>query len=202
MRFASQLAALLFVMSLSVASLSGCATAAKVSVSSIHDQDAVFTGLETYDWMPEPRERTGDPRIDDEALNTRIRTTIEAQLAANGFQKRASGQPDFYIGYHAALDDRLDIEDINSYYNYAAAPGMGSGLHTAVAGGWVYAGSDTKVREYAIGTLVLDIVEPDTRNLLWRGTAQAEIDKKDSADKREQRLKTAVRMMLSGFPPR
>jgi hypothetical protein len=201
MRFASQLTALLFVMSLSVASLCGCATATKISVSSIHDQDAVFTDLETYDWMPEPRERTDDPRIEDEALNTRIRTTVEAQLTVNGFRKRTSGEPDFYIGYHAALDDRLDIEDINAYYNYAAAPGMSTGLHTAVAGGWVYAGSNTKVREYAIGTLVLDIVEPGTRNLLWRGTAQAEIEKKDSADKREQRLKTAVRMMLSGFPP-
>lgn len=62
-------------------------------------------------------------------------------------------------------------------------------------------GSETYVHEYEEGTLILDIVEPLNRDLLWRGSAEAKVDRQVSAQRKQKRIKKAVKKILSHFPP-
>ena len=176
--------------------LAGCAGAA-LNVNWEHDPAADFSGMQTYDWMPGPQKKSGDPRIDDPFVDTRIRKAVEKGLAAKGYEQRARA-PDFVIGYHAALRDEITTTTMDSYYGYHRSWGGDQGRGR----GWNVGGpSITYGRSYGVGTLVLDIGDPDTHQLIWRGSALAEIGGSDSPKKRDERLDKAVRHMLESFPP-
>ena len=63
-------------------------------------------------------------------------------------------------------------------------------------------GVTTHVDRYDEGTLILDIIAPDGKTLLWRGTATAQIDESAKPKKREAKINEAVGRMLKRFPPK
>ena len=169
----------------------GCAS---VRVSHDYDPGADFAALETWSWSPKAPMPTGDIRVDDNSLlDMRVRGAVEAELAARGYRKLESGQPDFHVAYHAAINERLDVQTVNDYYGYG--PGWGWGYP---AGGW---SSRTYVNQYEEGTLILDVSIPETRHLIWRGTAATEMDDSATPAERQQTIRAAVAKMLSYFPP-
>ncbi len=50
-------------------------------------------------------------------------------------------------------------------------------------------------------TLVIDIVDPRTNTLLWRGTRATDLQRTDSAATRDENIDIAVRAILERFPP-
>ena len=67
-------------------------------------------------------------------------------------------------------------------------------------GGW--GGPQTYVRDYDEGTLLIDVIDPATMQLLWRGSGTGVVDPQASPEKREQRINEAVEQILADFPPR
>jgi hypothetical protein len=177
-----------------VALSAGCAT---LEIQTEYDPRADFSGFETWVWMPREPATTGDPRLDNAILHSRIRAVVEERLALQGYRKLSSGTPDFLVTFHTAIDQRLDVSTVDrSYPRHGGAGRWGPG------GGWVYS-SETRVREYELGSLILDIADNRTRDLVWRGFAQAEIGQRtqDQA-RRDEQLREAVRRMLEQFPPK
>ena len=83
-------------------------------------------------------------------------------------------------------------KDLNTFYS-----GTGWGY-----GGWGPGGmgtSTTTVNEYKEGTLVLDMYDSNSRQLLWRGTATDTLS--DKPEKNEKKLNKAVEKMFDKFPP-
>lgn len=175
------------------AALNGCAT---MTITSDYDAFANFSGLKTYAWIPDPKTPSGDPRIDSSLLDSRIRKAVEIHLSARGYVKEKSGTPDFWIGYHAAIDKKMDVEILNDYYGYG--PGFGRFYGAAYAPPGT---ASAYVHEYEEGTLILDIVKPDTRKLIWRGTAQASLNREATSEEKRERINEAVRRILKKFPP-
>jgi len=162
---------------------------APIYVNSDYDPSVDFSGFRTYDWIPGPQGKTGNRRIDNPIVDSRIRMAVENQLREQGFVKKTNGSADFWVGYHAAVQSKLDVNTIDTYYGYGRRWG----------GGVVV--TETQVYEYDEGTLVIDIVDPKTRKLVWRGSAQAEVNISKKPEKRQERVNKAVRMILNQFPP-
>ena len=59
----------------------------------------------------------------------------------------------------------------------------------------------TYVYEYEEGTLILDIVHPGNKALMWRGSAEDEVHFKSTPEKAQTQLDEAVSKMLEHFPP-
>ena len=173
----------------------GCST---MEVAVDYDRERNFSGLSTFDWIPDPQTPTGDPRIDDNTLlDRRIRRAVESELMAKGFAKSAES-PDFWLAYHVTLDRRQSVSTINRRYGYG--PGWGW-----TARGEPYATrqrADPFVFEYDEGSLLLDVVDPEGRDLIWRGAATDEVSFSASPAAREQQINEAVRRMLKKFPPK
>jgi len=171
-----------------IAALGGCST---MRVTSDTDPSAKFTGYKSYNWMAEAPKKTGDPRIDGNSiLASRIRSAVERQLAAKGYEKRSSGTPDFLVGYHASLEKKTSVRMLNEYYRYG--PGWGRR----------YRGPQTYVYDYDEGTLILDIVDPKTRKLLWRGSPTDVVNPTASEEARQKKINEAVTRILEKFPPK
>ena len=176
--------------------VAGCST---IETSHDYDPKANFAGLKTYQWLNEPQKLTGDPRIDGNTiLASRIHEAVNTELAARGFRK-VSSDPDFLVAYHVSLDKRRSVQTLNSYYGYG--PGWGYGYGASYRPGYWAGAPETYVYEYEEGTLILDIVNPENKELIWRGSAQDEVHFKSTPEKDQTQLNEAVHKMLEKFPP-
>ncbi|MBW2272631.1 MAG: DUF4136 domain-containing protein [Deltaproteobacteria bacterium] len=168
----------------------GCSS---LSVNSDWDSEEDFSRLRTYMWLPGPQPKTGDIRLDNPLLDTRLRQAIDYQFATQGYEKIKSGQPDFRVGYHLSTQKKLDVRTVNNYYGY----GWGAG--------WGYAPmgySDTYVDEYDMGTVILDIVDTKLNRLVWRGSASGRLRKKSSPEENEKDAREVAKAILERFPPK
>ena len=50
------------------------------------------------------------------------------------------------------------------------------------------------------GSLILDVSNPATRSLVWRGVAQAKINRERTPAQRDARLRDAVSSLIDKFP--
>ncbi len=170
--------------------LTACST---LQVQTDYDPEADFFSLQTYAWIDKPRQPTGNPSIDDNTLlDMRVHSAVDRALAARGYRLVEDGSPDFLVGYYVTLDRQTSISVINDYWGYP------------YYGDYYYGGRFVPyavVYEYEKGTLILDIVNPDGRRLMWRGSVTDGIALSGSPQVRQQRMDEAVRALLEHFPP-
>ena len=176
---------------------SGCST---LEVSYDYDPKADFKGLSSYAWLDEPQKPTGDPRIDGNTiLRDRIHEAVNTELRARGYRE-VSSDADFLVAYHVSLDRRQSVQTLNNYYGYG--PGWGYGYGASYRPGYWAGAPETYVYEYEEGTLILDIVNPEDRQLMWRGSATDEVSFKSTPEKDQAQLNKAVQELLEHFPPK
>ena len=136
------------------ASLAGCAT---LTVSSHIERDVDFSEYVTYDWGPRDNFPVGDPRLDNNAFfRDYVEGAFEKRLAAKGYERAVTGQPDLLLHYHASVHQKVDVYETDREHGYY--PG--------------YPGAEAGIVEFEQGTLILDVVDTRTNRLIWRGWAQ------------------------------
>jgi len=161
-----------------------------MNVYSDFDPTAVdaMQAYKTYSWLPVPegRHRQGS----DQLLAKRIMALTEEVLSGMGYERAQTAAPDFLIGWHGGVNSKLQYNTVNTYYGY----------------GWGYWGgmgtTQTYATEYHEGSLIVDIVGAKTNELVWRGVAQAEVYPQSDPNYRNQQIESAVRKILSQFPPK
>jgi len=162
--------------------LIGCSSIYDISYD--YDRTADFSILKTYNWLPIP-ETSNMNSLD----LIRIKKAVRAELNAKGL-KKASHKPGFLIAAHLGTKDRIN----------ARPWGYGYGPYGRYWGGhWGFGG--VSVYQYEEGTLIIDFVEPSSKNLFWRGAAKSEIDKATTPEKRDKMINEAVQKILKNFPP-
>jgi hypothetical protein len=174
-----------------VAAAVGCSS---MKVETRADPTADFSGFNNYSWLDHPG--GNESRIGPQ-IGMWIVGAIDEELADKGFHRRAASESDFRVGYHAAVQGRMEVSNIDAYYGYGITP----------SSPWTYyhAGSQQQqspARYYNEGVLVIDIVDASSNRLVWRGTAQAEVDDDVAPEERQARIREAVRKILADFPPR
>jgi hypothetical protein len=162
------------------------------------DKEYDFSKVRTFGWHPDGAgevkilERTGD---DPEAIRTKWEPTIkdaaEQMLAKVGLAPAASGTPDLMLHYYFLAG--LSSESQYRGQFIGAIPPWGVPDFEMTT-------SSLKIFEE--GTLILDIIDGPKRQICWRGIARAEINRQNSAAKRDQRLREAVGELLKKFPPK
>ena len=164
--------------------VSGCAGG--LSYNHDYDPSANFTALRTYSWATPPENSRGINQM----LERRVVAAIDQNLVAKGYQA-ATGEPDFAVNFTVTTSEQTDY---NTYYT-----GMGYG------GGWYGGGmgsSTTRAYTYTNGTLIVDIFDAKSKNLIWRGTAAGTINEDASPEQREMRIQEAIAGILKTFPTR
>ena len=69
-----------------VATIGGCSS---IRVETHYDPTVDFTTYTNFGWLPVPKARTGDLRIDHAALDAVERAAVNKELAARGFKTTA-----------------------------------------------------------------------------------------------------------------
>ena len=174
-----------------------CAT---VRVSTDYDDSVDFTSLETYAWLDPPmreasREeggQSGDPFTQNTLVDKRVRDEVDGWLAAHGYrQARSADEPiDFLVRWDLVSQQVTGDSPVfvtGGFGRYGYGYGVGSGIG--------YSPPNT----YQEGTLILDVIAPESQQLLWRGSGTSQA--RDPHMKPE-RLRKSVNAILERFPPR
>jgi hypothetical protein len=119
-----------------------------------------------------------NPALNSELVKKRIELDIERALTARGLTM-VSGK-----------------SDLNVVYRFGSARGTEVETYPAGWRGW---GTRVVRVPFAEGTLVIDLRDPSTRSLVWRGIAS---EKKSEARKLESKLDDMVRKSLEKYPPK
>ena len=155
-------------------------TVLATNVTTDYDRSANFASFKTYAW-------TRGTEVSDQLHHKRIVHSIYTQLAQKGMRMvEASATPDVLVAYHVRLDRDLQIE--------------GSGW-----GGDRWGGNRTgtaRASEITVGTIVVDMVDADTKTIVWRGTASKDLDEGASAEKRDKNARKSMEKLFKNYPPK
>jgi len=162
----------------------GLAACSGISTSSDWDGSYDFGRLASYAWSEQGLEGGVS-----EIMLRRMRLAVGEQLAAKGFVEAEPDRADFLLAYHAGVQNRQQYDT----YGYGAGGWWG--------GYWGGGMTTTTVRSYSEGTLILDVVDRASNQLVWRGTASGTIDAMEGPEQRIATIEEAVRKMLKEFPP-
>ncbi|MCE9666580.1 DUF4136 domain-containing protein [Myxococcus stipitatus] len=191
MRLLSRLAPLLL-----ASMFAACST---IDVKTNYDPGAVqqLDSFKTYAWLPPPT--GGDKNVYNPIIGAEVQKATDQALQSRGYQKVSpESNPDFLVGWHGAINQKLEADTVNNYYGYPYDPAW----DPFFAGPVGMTVPETYVREYEEGTLLLDIVDASSKKLVWRGRAKSELKENASPEDQQKRISKAVSKMLADFPPK
>ena len=182
-----------------------------INIQTDYEREASFSGLESYSWnkyVPSYQE-SGNIGFDSEIMARRIKGMVESELDSLGYEQKlpandsATVQSDFQISYHMLATE--EVEEVRNTYpiGYRSPHHGGHGGHGRHGGHGGYGGYSSRdnTREFVQCVLMLDIWNPETGRLVWRGWARWEMgDQPDPKDVTMQ-LNRAVDKILKKFPP-
>jgi hypothetical protein len=151
-------------------------------VQTDYDHNADFTQYKSYSWE---HVQTKDPLLID-----RIKSAVHAALAAKGWTQVDSGGEVSII----AIQTTQEQQTLNTLYD-----GFGGGWGWRRFGGGGFGEATTTTDTYKVGTLVVDLYDTKTKQLLFRGTSSDTLS--NNSNKNTENLDKGVEKMFKKFPP-
>ena len=142
-----------------------------------------FSRLKTFSWLEQPEkpfEYLTNPIANRQQLDKQIKEAVNRELERRGYL-RTFENPDFSVTYHLRVQDKIYSHDQSYRTDYR---------------------TDKSVQfSYKEGTLVLDLVDAKTSELLWRGSASRIVSQGEpDLENTHEKIKTAVKRLLESFP--
>lgn len=156
--------------------------------NSYFDKGYDFATLKTWDFKTQRRIST-DPIANNSLWADDIRTEIARDLQSNGFERSNNGgRPDFVVAFYVGLQQKYDVQYMD--YGY---PGFWGPRRFGWRWGWPT--GDVWQVPYTDSTLIVDVIDGQTNQLIWRGYDVNTIDMK----KPDKRLDKAVDSLVKKF---
>ncbi len=154
-----------------------------------------FSKYSTYRWIPAPAGAgAGKARFDSPLLRKQMHLLVDAEMQQRGFRLVEQGSSDLLVAYFASVVSQARVTQVDT------SMGFNSGLPHYVRPEYMMSTTTTLVDRFEKGDLIVGVGDARTRQLLWRGSAEAEIGLDDSKRRRQSRIETAIAKMFRSFP--
>ena len=153
--------------------------------------------LESYRWYDKAQPENNSNITDN--VRQFIKDAIDQELTIKELLIQDKGDVDFYVNFSVTTNQRVDIENYNTYSG--AAPGYNWNRDTGLQKS-IYTEQKTELVYYREGSLVIDIIDPSSDKLIWRGVAKKNLNEELSKGQREKLINQAVSAVLADFPPK
>ena len=190
-----------------LASVSCASERARVRTTAAPGVD--ISTLHTFRVLDPPQRRAnapalppGDPMLDNSITNRGLRADLVRELSQKGYRASVTG-PDFLIAYYAGTMQKMDttywVRDAGWLYGYRRFGHLGPRRISA----WPWYGFASPypamdVRAYRRGAVIIDVIDPKTMELLWRGQGEAKVS--DDPEKYAKALNASVVAIMKRFP--
>ena len=167
--------------------LSACGSTPLESVSDF-DAGFDFSKVRNIAFLPIDRANLNTVIVSDMQVN-RINQALEDDLRRKGFSViKDTQQADLLLSWHLVTQEKTDVRSYNSasYYNcWRCGPAV----------------SDVSVRQYTVGTFIVDMVDPSLGQSVWRSTIESKLSSKPDPETAPERRREAAMAIFSNFPP-
>ncbi|RKS53631.1 uncharacterized protein DUF4136 [Gillisia mitskevichiae] len=161
----------------------GITSCSTVKVASDYDQKVDFSQYKSFAFF-----KPGIDKADISDLDKkRILRAIEEEMTAKGFTK--SEEPDLLVSIFTKTK-----ENINIYQNNRYGYGYGWGWNP-----WYWGAGQNTVNTTSEGTLYIDLIDSNGKELVWQGMGTAALAKE--VNKKQERISEIVEKIFEKYPP-
>lgn len=155
-----------------------------VSVFTDYDTKANFDNYKTFAFYKPGIDKAKISDLDKK----RIMRAIETELLAKGMTK--SKTPDVLVSLFTKSRERINVNNNNIGFGFGYAWNP-----------WVWqGGTNLNINQYTEGTLFIDIIDANKKELLWQGVGSGALTNR-SPEYKEARVNEFVKEVLSKYPP-
>ncbi len=193
--------------------LAGCAS---LQVRTDYDPQVSFAELRAYDWSNQTINAGGNPAVNSTLVERRIQRAVDSTLGRMGYERVTTATPDFRVTYQIYTELKWRVNPGYGYgsYGYGGYGHFGHGSfghrgfgHGHSGFGYGHSGfgygssyGSSLVYEYVETTLVLDVADARTNELIWRGWATGALDQNPTPNEVQKFVSEAVEKILEEFP--
>jgi hypothetical protein len=189
-----------------------CSSGSGLNVRTTAEPGANLTGLHTFYVLTPPTRSANatplaanDPMLENSITNNALRSDITQAFQSRGYVLAPRQSADFVVAYYAGAKEKFDTTywgptyDPGWRYSYRgrrgwAWPYYGAGYY----GGPYYTGGGASVNSYTQGQVIVDVTDPRSSELLWRGQGTEPVSS-DPA-KYTSELQGVVNGVVAKFP--
>jgi hypothetical protein len=165
------------------AAITACSSGSGVTVRTTVEPGANLTGLHSFHVLTPPTRRAdaaplsaNDPMLENSITNRQLRTDLAQAFQGRGYVSAPRQSADFLVAYYAGTKAKFDTTywgptyDPGWRYSYWgrrgawAWPYYGGGYY-----GGPFGGGGISVNSYTQGQVIVDVTDPRSSQLLWRG---------------------------------
>ena len=176
-----------FLVAASALVLTGCSS---VRVTSDYNPSTDFSALKTFAWQHADQPETGNPRIDNDLIDERVRAAVNSELSAKGFRVVDQVEADFHVAYF--------VDFIQRFGGSTVCFGVGGGTN----GRHGTVGYNTDISHSEEGYLTIDIINPEDGKNFWRGVGRRTSYESNNPKKITKIVNQSVAGILKKFPPK
>jgi hypothetical protein len=169
---------------LALAVLVGCSG---YTVNYDYDVTANYGRYKTFDYYTSKKGTGGTTSL----MDKRVRVALEKELQAKGFVKETKADPDFLVTYYPVVHERRTRTTTHIGWGWGYRPMYGR-IGT----------SSSEVHTYKEGTIVIEIVDFKTNQMIWQGAAAGALTGLDNPEDADEVVPKAVHDILVKFPPK
>jgi Domain of unknown function (DUF4136) len=149
-----------------------------------YDRAFDFSKVKTYQWI-----ELKDSKVNS-LTDAKLKQAINDELSKKGFT-RVDSNPSLYIAYQVGLQKEEQINTMTTG-GWGWGPWYGGGMGTMTA----------TTSTINIGTLVIDMVNPADKKLVFRSQGTDTLNPSSDPDKNYKKIQKAVEKILKNFPPK
>ena len=142
-----------------------------------YDRGRDFSHYKKYRWV-----RVPDAQLPDQLMQTRIEKFVEEALAAKGLKRVETGG-DLLVGYQTTVSAQ------QQFVTFGDGPGWG----------WGGGVSTTTTQTIMTGTLIVDMVDAQHNQLVFRGVSSATVSSRP--ERNTKSFQKGIREMFEKYPP-
>jgi hypothetical protein len=191
--------------------ITGSACSSGVKVRTTAEPGANLAGLHTFAVLsPPPRAANAsplsvnDPMLDNSITNRALRTDLQQAFQSKGYVTAPENSADFNVAYYAGTKEKLDT----TYWGPSFGPGWRYRYWGRRNWAWPYYGGSyygglnpwggASVSSYTQGQVIVDVTDPRSQQLLWRGQGTEPVSSDPSTYASE--MQKVVNAIVKKFP--
>ncbi|HEY5603760.1 MAG TPA: DUF4136 domain-containing protein [Gammaproteobacteria bacterium] len=158
-------------------------------VSYKSDPNYDYSKIQSYEIVKNQQDNIQNLEVDEAWLGQTITGAIKDSLDSKGLSENPE-QAQVVVSYYVVVAMTVDTLVVDNYYNhyyqYSTYP-------TAAI-------PDYRKITYNKGTLVIDVVDKASKQIVWRGAADTVVREQTDNEQREKNIRKAVTQIFKQFP--
>jgi hypothetical protein len=151
--------------------------------------------------MPNSGQVSGDlsSRYISDITRDRVDQAIRQAAEGKGYQfVEDVNQADVLITWHLVGQEKVDVRTTNTGMSYGAGYGRyGAYNRHSMYNCWD-CGNQTTVRQYTQGTFIVDLIDPELKQSVWRSVIESKL--KDNSSQEQATYNAAAGRILAALP--